>query len=219
VGGESLVRKERVEEYTARLASGEPIPGGGSASALVAALGTALGSMVANLTVNKVQGEAAAAIEDILREGEALQAKLLELVDADAEVFTGVARVFKMPRTTEAEQAARREAMQQALKEAAVVPMEAARLCLKALRLQERLLELGTPNAISDVGVGALFLGAALRGAYLNVRINLNGIKDQEHNARLEGELLPLLAEGERLAEEIYCQVKRKLEPKKGAGA
>jgi formiminotetrahydrofolate cyclodeaminase len=178
----------------------------------------ALGSMVANLTVKKVEGEEAAAIKDILEEGEILQEKLLELVDADAEAFSGVSRVFKMPRETEEEKAARREAMQKALKEAAVVPMEAARLCLKALHLQERLLELGTPHAISDVGVGALFLGAALRGAYLNVQINLNGIKDEEHNARLEGELLALLAEGEKLAEEIYRQVEGKLNPRKGAG-
>jgi formiminotetrahydrofolate cyclodeaminase len=178
----------------------------------------ALGSMVANLTVKKVEGEEAAAIKDILEEGEILQEKLLELVDADAEAFSGVSRVFKMPRETEEEKAARREAMQKALKEAAVVPMEAARLCLKALHLQERLLELATPHAISDVGVGALFLGAALRGAYLNVQINLNGIKDEEHNARLEGELLALLAEGEKLAEEIYRQVEGKLNPRKGAG-
>ena len=68
------------------------------------------------------------------------------------------------------------------------------------------------------MGVGALFLGAALRGAYLNVQINLNGIKDEEHNARLEGELLALLAEGEKLAEEIYRQVEGKLNPRKGAG-
>jgi formiminotetrahydrofolate cyclodeaminase len=213
-----LLRRDTVEQYTARLASGAPIPGGGSASALVAALGMALGSMVANLTVKKVEGEEAAAIKDILEEGEILQEKLLELVDADAEAFSGVSRVFKMPRETEEEKAARREAMQKALKEAAVVPMEAARLCLKALHLQERLLELGTPHAISDVGVGALFLGAALRGAYLNVQINLNGIKDEEHNARLEGELLALLAEGEKLAEEIYRQVEGKLNPRKGAG-
>ncbi|HHW54637.1 MAG: cyclodeaminase/cyclohydrolase family protein [bacterium] len=213
-----MLRKDTVEQYTARLASGAPIPGGGSASALVAALGMALGSMVANLTVKKVEGEEAAAIKDILEEGEILQEKLLELVDADAEAFSGVSRVFKMPRETEEEKAARREAMQKALKEAAVVPMEAARLCLKALHLQERLLELGTPHAISDVGVGALFLGAALRGAYLNVQINLNGIKDEEHNARLEGELLALLAEGEKLAEEIYRQVEGKLNPRKGAG-
>lgn len=213
-----MLRKDTVEQYTARLASGAPIPGGGSASALVAALGMALGSMVANLTVKKVEGEEAAAIKDILEEGEILQEKLLELVDADAEAFSGVSRVFKMPRETEEEKAARREAMQKALKEAAVVPMGAARLCLKALHLQERLLELGTPHAISDVGVGALFLGAALRGAYLNVQINLNGIKDEEHNARLEGELLALLAEGEKLAEEIYRQVEGKLNPRKGAG-
>lgn len=213
-----MLRRDTVEQYTARLASGAPIPGGGSASALVAALGMALGSMVANLTVKKVEGEEAAAIKDILEEGEILQEKLLELVDADAEAFSGVSRVFKMPRETEEEKAARREAMQKALKEAAVVPMEAARLCLKALHLQERLLELGTPHAISDVGVGALFLGAALRGAYLNVQINLNGIKDEEHNARLEGELLALLAEGEKLAEEIYRQVEGKLNPRKGAG-
>ncbi len=213
-----MLRKETVEQYTARLASGAPIPGGGSASALVAALGMALGSMVANLTVKKVEGEAAAALKGILQEAEALQEKLLELVDADAQAFTGVSRVFKMPRETEEEKAARREAMQKALKEAAVVPMEAARLCLKALHLQERLLELGTPHAISDVGVGALFLGAALRGAYLNVRINLNGIKDEEYNARLEGELLPLLEEGSNLAAEIYRQVERILEPRKGAG-
>lgn len=213
-----MLRKDTVEQYTARLASGAPIPGGGSASALVAALGMALGSMVANLTVKKVEGEEAAAIKDILEEGEILQEKLLELVDADAEAFSGVSRVFKMPRETEEEKAARREAMQKALKEAAVVPMEAARLCLKALHLQEKLLELGTPHAISDVGVGALFLGAALRGAYLNVQINLNGIKDEEHNARLEGELLALLAEGEKLAEEIYRQVEGKLNPRKGAG-
>jgi formiminotetrahydrofolate cyclodeaminase len=213
-----LLRKETVEQYTARLASGEPIPGGGSASALVAALGMALGSMVANLTVAKAQGEAAGALKGILQEAKALQSRLLELVDADAQVFAGVARVFKMPRETEEDKAARRKAMQEALKEAAVVPMEVARLSVKSLRLQEKLLALGTPHAISDVGVGALFLGAALRGAYLNVRINLNGIKEEDYNAGLEKELIPLLEEGSNLAAEIYRQVERILEPRKGAG-
>lgn len=205
-----------LRQYAARLASGESVPGGGSACALSGALGTALARMVAELSLRRAGGERAAVLQEILAEARQLQDRLLELVDADARAFADVARVFKLPRDTEEQKAARRRAMQEALREAAVVPLELARLSLAALRLQVRLLDLSTPHAVSDVAVGVLLLEAALRGAGFNIRANLQGIEDEEFVARVERELRFLLAEGRQLSQDIYQQVEKRFLPEKG---
>ena len=208
-----MLSEQKINLFTEELASAEPIPGGGSVSALSAALGMALGSMVANLTLPKAQAENAKEINSILVTAKELQEKFLALVDEDARVFQGVAAVFKMPKQTEEEKDERRRAMEKALQQAALPPLELARLCLEALYIQEKLLVLGTKIAISDVGVGSLLLGASLRGAYLNVMINLGSIRDQEYIKTTEAELIPLLNEGTQLAERIYAAVEAQLVP------
>ncbi|MGI6575627.1 MAG: cyclodeaminase/cyclohydrolase family protein [bacterium] len=202
-----------LQKYTSRLASREPVPGGGSASALVGALGIALGSMVGNLTVAKAEGENKAQLERLLIEAGQIQERLLQLVDLDAEAFQGVAQVFKLPKENDEQKAIRREAMQKALRGAAQIPMEVARLCYDALKLHKLFLGLGTPHAVSDIGVGVLFLGAALRGAGLNIQININSIHDQQFVAHVKKEIDPILEQGSCLAEEIYKEVEKKLNP------
>ena len=201
-----------IKEYLDVLASQEPTPGGGSAAALVGALGTALLSMVANLTRGrKKYRQSAPLMGELLREAAQLQADLTGLMVEDAAAFDKVAAVFKMPRDTKEEKLQRRERMQEALQFATRVPLDTMKKAVEALRLHDRSLGHTNPSALSDTGVGALCLKTALQGAWLNVKINLAGISDQEfvRAHRKKGE--ELLAEGVALADGIYGAVLEKM--------
>ncbi len=194
--------------YTDALASGQPAPGGGSAAALVGALGAALNSMVANFTVGK---EKFAAVEEevqrLLSRSEELRRALERLTQADTEAYGQVAAAQKMPRETDEEKAARREAMQKALKAAAEVPREAVKAAYGIVEISAELVGKGNPNLITDVGVAAKFAVAAMECAALNVEINLAYIKDESYNDACRRELAPLLGEGVRLGEEVWEKV------------
>lgn len=172
-----------IEAYNDRLASDAPEPGGGSASALVGAVGAALVSMVANLTVDKkgyedVQGS----IGELLEKSEGARKKLQRLIDEDTEVYGKLAAVFKMPRDTDEQKAERKTKMQAALKEACGVPYEIGEVCLVVGELSLTAGEIGNVRAVSDAGVAVLFAEAAAQGAALNVRINIAGIEDEDYN-------------------------------------
>jgi formiminotetrahydrofolate cyclodeaminase len=204
--------EEPLKSYADALASGEPTPGGGSAAALVGALGAALNSMVANFTVGR---EKFAAVEEevrkLLADSEALRQELERLTQADTEAYGKVAAAQKMPRATEEEKAARGAAMQEALKGAAEVPRAAARACHRVLEIAGELVERGNPNLITDVGVAAKFALAAMECAALNVEINLAYIKDESYNAVCRTEMAPLLHAGSRLGQEVWAKVNRRL--------
>ena len=197
-----------LKTYSEALASGKPTPGGGSAAALVGALGAALNSMVANFTVGR---EKFAAVEEdvkkVLAESEQLRAQLERLTVADTEAYGRVAAAQKMPRETEQEKAARKAAMQEALKGAAEVPLAAVRAGHRTLALASELAEKGNPNLITDVGVAAKFALAAMECAALNVEINIAYIKDETYNASLRKEIAPLLHAGTHLAGEVWERV------------
>jgi len=208
--------EEPLKRYSDALASGEPTPGGGSAAALVGALGAALNSMVGNFTVGKekfaaVEGE----VRRLLEESEELRAELERLTQADTEAYGKVAAAQKMPRGGEGEKAERRAAMQEALKGAAEVPRAAVRACHKVLEIAAALVEKGNPNLITDVGVAAKFAVAAMECAALNVAINLAYIKDDRYNAECRTEMAPLLHAGVRLGREVWDKVNQRL--KEGA--
>ncbi|MCJ7744700.1 MAG: cyclodeaminase/cyclohydrolase family protein, partial [Actinobacteria bacterium] len=157
-----------------RLASGSPEPGGGAASAAVAALGAALVSMVANLTVGKEKyADAQDRITELLDASEKARRELQDLVQEDTEVYAVLAAAFKMPRQTDEEKAKRNEAVQSALREATAVPYAIAEKCLEVAKLSEVAAEIGNVNAVSDAGVAALLAEAGARCAALNVKINL----------------------------------------------
>lgn len=201
-----------IKEYLDVLASGEPTPGGGSAAALVGALGTALLSMVANLTLGrKKYRESAPLLGELLEEAAQLQADLTELMVEDAAAFAKVATVFKMPRDTEKEKLLRRERMQEALQFATRVPLDTMEKVVEALHLHDRSLGHTNPSALSDTGVGALCLKTALEGAWLNVKINLAGISDREFVWAHKEKGKELLAKGVALADGIYEAVLEKM--------
>ena len=194
------------------LASKAPVPGGGGASALVGALGMALGNMVGSLTVGKKKY---AAVEDRILElqGQAtrLQQELLELVAADAKAFEPLSKAYGMPKETPEQQAEKARVMEQALKDACAVPYRIMEVCGEAIRLHREFAEKGSAIAISDVGVGVACCKAALLGASLNVFINTKAMADracaEDYNWRAEA----LLAEYTALADEIYASVRRRL--------
>jgi len=197
-----------LEAYLDALASGQPTPGGGSAAALVGALGAALNSMVANFTVGR---EKYAAVEEevrvLLTEGERLRAELQRLTQADTEAYGQVSAAYKLPRETDEQKAARAAAIEEALKTAAGVPLAATRACHAVLRIASALVGKGNPNLITDVGVAAKFALAALECAVLNVEINLVSIKDQAFVSGVMEELKPLIRESEVLGREVWEKV------------
>jgi len=171
---------DRLIERTLRAFSDElsadtPVPGGGSAAAYAGAMGAALAAMVARITVKKESSEALRAFAE---EMDGLRAEFLRFVDEDSAAYARVAAAMKLPRKTEDEKAARQEAIQEALLGASRVPLEVARTARRLLDACERAVESASPMTASDVGVGALMAEAALRGAALNVMINLASIKD-----------------------------------------
>jgi formiminotetrahydrofolate cyclodeaminase len=162
-----------------KLASRSPEPGGGSVSALVAALGAALVSMVANLTLGKEKyADVQDQVEELLKSSEKLRDDLQALIQKDTEVYADVSAAFKLPRETEVEKAERTARVQDALKLATEVPFEIAEKCLEVARLSEASAVIGNVGAVSDAGVAVLLAEAAAQSAALNVKINVNSIED-----------------------------------------
>lgn len=158
------------------LASAAPVPGGGSASAYAGALGAALAAMVTRIAMKKSDDEA---LRDYATDMDNLRNDFLRLVDDDSAVYARVAEAMKLPKTSDAEKAARTERIQAALLAAARVPLELAKTSRRLLDACERGLPKAPDAAVSDIGVGALMAEAALRGAAMNVMINLASLKDR----------------------------------------
>jgi methenyltetrahydrofolate cyclohydrolase len=203
-----MMTDESCKEFLAMLASGAPVPGGGGASAMVGALGTALGSMVGNLTLGKKKYESVQ--EDIailLGKADTLQQSLISLVEEDAEVFEPLSKAYGLPKNTEEEKKKRDEIMEEALKLACSVPLKIMEKSLDAIALHEELAVKGTRIAVSDVGVGVLFCKSALMGASLNVYINTKLMKNKEYAADINAKTEKLLAEGIARADQVYSNV------------
>ena len=175
-----------VEQFLEVTASDAPAPGGGSVSALVGSLGIALAEMVANLTIGK---EKYADVEDemrgIVEEASRIRKELTDAIQKDTESFTQYMNALKMPKNTEDEKAVRREAMQNGLKEATNVPLAIAKSALEIFPIAAAVIEKGNKNAETDGLVAAMLARTAIFGALLNVKINLNSIKDEAFAAEL----------------------------------
>jgi formiminotetrahydrofolate cyclodeaminase len=186
------------DDLLAAFASGEPTPGGGSASALAGALGSTLVAMVTNLTLGRDSyGELQQEMTVARARAAALQHELSGLIDADAQAYQGVIAALHMPKGMAEATAARSAAIQAALRNAVEVPLEVAAACVEVLHLASLVAARGNRNATSDAAVGALLAHAGLRGAALNVRVNLGSIRDQAFRESATLRLNQLLGAGE----------------------
>jgi len=174
---------EPLSYFMDKLASNSPTPGGGSVAALTGAMGAALVSMVSNLTLNKEKyKDVQPQIEVLLKNSEKLRHEMQDLIQKDIEVFGSLSQVYTMLKNTDAEKAARTQKMQEVLKLACQVPFEIGLKSLDVVKLAQTAAEIGNTQAVSDAGVAALLANACAQSAALNVKININSIKDAEYN-------------------------------------
>lgn len=172
--------EQRVIDFVAATASKEPTPGGGAIAALTAATGAALAEMVANLTFGKKGYEAVQTeMEALQAKAEEIRNRMLELSQADADVFNIFMNALGLPKNTNEEKTIRTAAIQQAYKDAAMVPFEIGELANQIFDLAELASQKGNQNLITDGIIAAINARAAVKAAFLNVRINLSGIKDE----------------------------------------
>ncbi len=170
----SSLLDQPTSELTARLASADPTPGGGSAAALGGAVAAALVEMVARLSLGRADlADAEPLFRQIAEASAELRADLLSAVDNDAAAYTEVVDARRLPRTTDDEKALRQLAVRAASHRATEIPLRVVHLAAEVLELAARIAPMGNVHAVSDAGVAALLASAALRGAALNVRINL----------------------------------------------
>ncbi|MBV8081404.1 MAG: cyclodeaminase/cyclohydrolase family protein [Candidatus Eremiobacteraeota bacterium] len=203
-----------IDSYVRALASADPTPGGGSASALVGALAAALASMVARLTASSPKfaplAEPMGAIAD---QAARLMDALLAAIDADVAAFDAVSAAYKLPKSSDAERAARSDAIQLALVGATDAPMHVVELCAQVAKLAVELVDAGNPNAISDAGCCALFAHAAARGCALNIRLNVKGLKSSIVADSYRKQIDELLAQIGILAEVAVVKAEHATEP------
>ncbi len=180
-------------QFADQAAARSPTPGGGSVAAYLGGLGSALGAMAARFTQGRKGFEAhAAALAAEIAQLDLLRAQLLRLVDADAASYDKVTAAYALPKASDAEKDARKAAVEAALEDALQTPLGTCRVTVEALGVLERLAGHVNPNLASDVAVGAYALAAGFRGAWVNVLINLAGLKDEALRTQV-------LAEGETL--------------------
>lgn len=211
-----MLMDESIRNYIENVASKEPTPGGGSVAALAGSLGSALTAMVGYLTIGRkmyeeLDDEAKKEMDNNFEELKKSIEKLNHIVDEDTKAFDKVMEAFKLPKETDEEKKNRSQAIQEGYKVALEVPLRCAEECFKVLELQKIFADYGNVNAITDVGVGALLAATGLEGALLNVKINLNSIKDQEYKNKMEQKIDNLLKEGTEIKEELMKTVYKRL--------
>ena len=180
----------KINTFLSELSSNSPAPGGGSVAALSGGLSASLTSMVCNLTIGKenyanVQNE----IKKTLFQSEKLRKKLTELIDEDSNAFNNVMKAFKLPKETEEQKKIRNKAIQESYKRAAQVPLDTARICLQVLDAATKVAKIGNVKSITDVAVSAIMARCGVESAVLNIKINLNSIKDEDFVKKINNEL------------------------------
>ena len=199
-------------EFVTVLASKSPVPGGGGASALVGAVGMALGNMVGSLTVGKKKyADVQDDIATMQIEANKIQDKLLALVQADAAVFEPLSKAYGMPRETEEDKIEKARVMEIALKDACSVPLDIMKTCCAAIDLHAEFAVKGTAIAISDVGVGVVFCKAALHGGSLNVFINTKAMTNRPYADDINVQTHNMLEIYTKKADKIYADVLARL--------
>ena len=193
-----------VTEFTELLASKAPVPGGGGASALVGAIGIALGDMVGELTVGKKKY--AAVEEDVkalMAKAQDLRVRLLACVNKDAEAFEPLSKAYGIPK----DDPARDEVMEACLRDAAAPPLEILDLCCEAIDLQREFADKGSVLAVSDAATGVVFCWSAMYGAAVNVKVNTKAMKDREYAGKINAHVDAQMAKYWPIAEKVYEDV------------
>ena len=182
-----LIEKERLiamslYAFMNETASESPAPGGGSVSSYMGALGVALGTMVANLSSHKRGWDDRwKEFSDWAEKGKTIQHRLLLLVDKDTDAYNSVIEAYALPKKSEEEKAVRKNLIQEATKNATLVPFEIMKTASLGFELIREMVEKGNPSSITDAGVGALALRSCIRGAFLNVKINASSLEDKNY--------------------------------------
>ena len=201
-----------VRSFANLLGSDAPAPGGGSAAALAGSLGAALSAMVSALTLGRKKY---ADVQELAQEGfdraSALKEAFLQAMEKDTEVFNTFSAAMGMPKETPEEKAARSAAMQAALVLCIESPLRMMELSFEAITLTDKLMGKTNANALSDLGVSALMLSAAVQGAWLNVLINLGSLKDEAASAAYRAKGEKLLTDTLALSNSVYARVESEL--------
>lgn len=169
------------KEFLQKTASNDPVPGGGSVSAMAGAIAASLSEMVANLTIGRKGFESFdSEMKGVVEESKELQSLLTEDIDKDSNAYDEVIKAFRLPKGTDEEKNIRSEAIQEATKNAALVPLTVAQRAAKIMDLAESVVKNGNPNAVTDGAVACMMARTAILGALYNVKINLSSIKDKD---------------------------------------
>jgi methenyltetrahydrofolate cyclohydrolase len=207
-----MITQRSVVTFLDDLASSAPTPGGGSAAAVIGAMGAALVSMVCNVTLGKKGQEAVAPeMQSVRDESERLRARLTAMVADDVAAFDGLMAAYRLPKGSDDEKSLRAEAIQSTLRAATETPLACARACAEVVALARRAGEHGYSGVVSDAGVGVLAANSALRSAALNVYINAPSLKDREYAESAVAEIEKLLAESARESEAVFELVRSRL--------
>lgn len=203
----------KLNDFADETASESPAPGGGSIAAYVGSLGAALATMVANLSSHK-QGwdNRWEGFSDWATKGEFYKNELLKLVDADTNAFNKIMDAFGLPKSNDEEKKARSKAIQQATKYAIEIPFKVMTLAYESMEVINAMAEIGNPNSVSDAGVGALCARAAVRGAFLNVKINAASYSDKNFVSEIISKGEKIEADATEREAEILKAVNAKIE-------
>jgi formiminotetrahydrofolate cyclodeaminase len=207
-----MITQRPLETFLDELASGAPTPGGGSAAAIIGAMGAALVSMVCNVTIGKKGHEAVESeMKSVCDESEKLRIRLTSMVAEDVAAFDGLMAAYRLPKSSEDEKSRRAAAIQSSLRAATETPLACARACAEVVALSKRAGEKGYAGVISDAGVGVLAANTALRSAALNIYINAPSLKDRVFADAATAELEQLLDDCARESELVFELVRSRL--------
>lgn len=196
-----------VSDFVEELASNSPAPGGGSTAALAGALGAALSLMVCNFTVDKPKfSEVQEEISLLKKRGIDLKNGLMKDIDGDTDAFAEVMKAYKLPKETDAEKTLRSERIQEANKQATLLPINVAKACIEVMELSSKVLTIGNPNTACDGAVSGVMAYAGFQGAILNAKINLHSIKDQAFNQDVRDQIIVLQDAADKIHQLIQAQ-------------
>lgn len=201
---------QTITGFVEELASNSPAPGGGSTAALAGTLGAALSLMVCNFTVDNPKfTEVKEEISIVKEKGILLKNRLMKYIDEDTDAFAEVMKAYKLPKGTDTEKTIRSERIQEANKQATLLPMNVAKACIEVLELSIKVLTIGNPNTACDGAVSGVMAYAGFQGAILNAKINLHSIKDSAFNQDIRDKIKVLQDDADKIHRQIQAQAEK----------